>query len=205
MIRRIVSFSLLAAFPLLAHADPAADYAENCASCHGADRLGGTGPALIPESLGRLKGAKLEAVIDQGRAMTQMPSFHTTLSAADITAVAAYISEPLATAPVWGQAEVMDSRDLLDIVDAKDIPDEPEVIYVTPEPTSLPTAAPVPSTREATSKGSGGVAAGIMGLLLAAAGGALWYFKQKKGKKRPPVQEYDFDSDEEEETSKEDE
>lgn len=100
---------------------------------------------------------------------------------------------------------LVDSRDLLDIVDAKDIPDEPEVIYVTPEPTSLPTAAPVPSTREATSKGSGGVAAGIMGLLLAAAGGALWYFKQKKGKKCPPVQEYDFDSDEEEETSKEDE
>ena len=100
---------------------------------------------------------------------------------------------------------LVDNRDLLDIVDAKDIPDEPEVIYVTPEPTSLPTAAPVPSTREATSKGSGGVAAGIMGLLLAAAGGALWYFKQKKGKKRPPVQEYDFDSDEEEETSKEDE
>ena len=100
---------------------------------------------------------------------------------------------------------LVDSRDLLDIVDAKDIPDEPEVIYITPEPTSFPTAAPVPSTREATSKGSGGVAAGIMGLLLAAAGGALWYFKQKKGKKRPPVQEYDFDSDEEEETSKEDE
>lgn len=100
---------------------------------------------------------------------------------------------------------LVDSRDLLDIVDAKDIPDEPEVIYVTPEPTSLPTAAPVPAAREATSKGSGGVAAGVMGLLLAAAGGALWYFKQKKGKKRSTVQEYDFDSDEEEETSKEDE
>ena len=100
---------------------------------------------------------------------------------------------------------LVDSRDLLDIVDAKDIPDEPEVIYVTPEPTSLPTAAPVPAAREATSKGSGGVAAGVMGLLLAAAGGALWYFKQKKGKKRSTVQEYDLDSDEEEETSKEDE
>ena len=101
---------------------------------------------------------------------------------------------------------LVDSRDLLDIVDAKDIPDEPEVIYITPEPTSFPTAAPVPAAREATSKGSGGVAVGVMGLLLAAAGGALWYFKQKKGKKRPPVQDYDFDNDEEEEeTSKEDE
>ena len=46
---------------------------------------------------------------------------------------------------------------------------------------------------------------GLAGIAVLSGGGALWYFKQKKGKKRPPVQEYDFDSDEEEETSKEDE
>lgn len=115
MIRPTILTSLLAllATPVLAAPDGAMIYADQCASCHADSRLGGTGPALIPESLGRLKGAKLEAVIDAGRAMTQMPSFHTTLSAADITAVAAYISEPLATPPVWGQAEVMDSRELL--------------------------------------------------------------------------------------------
>ncbi|MDH3407446.1 MAG: cytochrome C oxidase Cbb3, partial [Gammaproteobacteria bacterium] len=30
-------------------------YAQHCASCHGADRLGGIGPALLPENLGRIK------------------------------------------------------------------------------------------------------------------------------------------------------
>ncbi len=43
-------------------------YRDLCASCHAETRLGGTGPALIPEALGRLKGEKLEAVIHDGRA-----------------------------------------------------------------------------------------------------------------------------------------
>jgi len=30
-------------------------YATHCASCHGADRLGGIGPALLPENLDRLR------------------------------------------------------------------------------------------------------------------------------------------------------
>ena len=46
----------LALAPLAVAADPAADYAEHCASCHAEDRLGGTGPALIPETLGRVRG-----------------------------------------------------------------------------------------------------------------------------------------------------
>jgi cytochrome c553 len=114
MIRPIVLSNLLIllAGTALAAPDGAMIYADQCASCHADSRLGGTGPALIPESLGRLKGAKLEAVIDQGRAMTQMPAFHGTLSAADITAVAAFIAQPLATPPVWGVAEAMDSRSL---------------------------------------------------------------------------------------------
>ena len=29
-------------------------FKEHCASCHGETRLGGTGPALIPESLARI-------------------------------------------------------------------------------------------------------------------------------------------------------
>ena len=38
-------------------------YQQNCASCHGANRLGGTGPALIPEGLARLKADAAKAVI----------------------------------------------------------------------------------------------------------------------------------------------
>jgi cytochrome c553 len=113
MIRRTGSIS--AALALLAGAalaapDGATIYADLCASCHAETRLGGTGPALIPEALGRLQGDKLAAVIAEGRAMTQMPGFAATLSPGDIAAVAAYIAAPLAQAPVWGEAEIAASR-----------------------------------------------------------------------------------------------
>ena len=109
MIRLIASFSLLATAALAAP-DGAMIYADQCASCHAQTRLGGTGPALIPESLGRLQGEKLEAVITDGRAMTQMPSFKATLSAEEIAAVAAHVSAPLAAPPVWTAEEIADSR-----------------------------------------------------------------------------------------------
>lgn len=101
---------------------------------------------------------------------------------------------------------LVDSRDLLDIVDAKDIPDEPEVIYVTPEPTEVPTQSPNNEEKVDVQKpDSSKTMLGLAGIAVLAGGGALWYFKQKKGKKRPPVQEYDFDSDDEEETNDKDE
>lgn len=99
---------------------------------------------------------------------------------------------------------LVDSRDLLDIVDAKDIPDEPEVIYVTPEPTEVPTQAPSAENTPQKSDSSKTML-GLAVIAVLAGGGALWYFKQKKGKKRPPVQDYDFDSDDEEETNDRDE
>ncbi len=118
MILRIASFSAVALGLALAtgtaraEPDGAAIYADLCASCHAETRLGAQGPALIPESLGRLKGEKLAAVIADGRPMTQMPAFGATLSPADIAAVAAYVSSPLPVPPVWGEAEIMATRDL---------------------------------------------------------------------------------------------
>ena len=44
--------------PALAEPDAAKLFAEHCAACHGADRLGGQGPALLPENLGRLMGPR---------------------------------------------------------------------------------------------------------------------------------------------------
>ena len=35
--------------------EPNAAYQTHCASCHGVDRLGGTGPALLPGNLERLR------------------------------------------------------------------------------------------------------------------------------------------------------
>ena len=91
-------------------ADPGAVYAENCASCHGEQRLGGIGPALIPESLGRTKPEALIATITNGRMQTQMPAFGAALSAKDIVALAEYVGKPLGFDPVWGEEEIAASH-----------------------------------------------------------------------------------------------
>ena len=39
-------------------ADVSANFKDHCAACHGADRLGGLGPALVPENLARLRKAE---------------------------------------------------------------------------------------------------------------------------------------------------
>jgi mono/diheme cytochrome c family protein/WD40 repeat protein len=85
-------------------------FTEHCAECHGADRLGGTGPALLPENLGRLRPKSAIGVITKGRAQTQMPAFEDTLSEADVAALAAYIYTPLAEIPAWGEKEIAASR-----------------------------------------------------------------------------------------------
>ena len=74
----------------LAEPDAPALYREHCASCHGADRLGGQGPALLPENLGRLTGARAGAVIASGREATQMPGFAQMLGKAEIDALTAF-------------------------------------------------------------------------------------------------------------------
>ena len=80
------------------------------------------------------------------------------------------------------------------------------MIYVTPEPTEVPTQSPNNEEKVDVQKpDSSKTMLGLAVIAVLAGGGALWYFKQKKGKKRPPVQDYDFDNDEQEETSKEDE
>lgn len=113
MIRHIASSStllVLLAGAAAAGPDGAAIYADHCAACHAETRLGGKGPALIPESLGRLKGDKLAAVIAGGRPMTQMPAFKDELRPEEIAAVAAYIGSPLAETPVWGAPEIEATR-----------------------------------------------------------------------------------------------
>ena len=94
----------------VAEPDAARLYADHCAQCHGADRLGQLGPALLPENLGRLTGTRAISVIADGRAATQMPGFAATLSKEEIAALAAYISRPLASMPTWGAEEMSTSR-----------------------------------------------------------------------------------------------
>jgi mono/diheme cytochrome c family protein len=111
---RPFELALLVVFALAgpAHTEPDAAklYAEHCAVCHGADRLGGQGPALLPENLGRLTGARASAVIAEGRAATQMPGFAQVLGKPHIDALVAYIATPLAAPPQWGEREIAASR-----------------------------------------------------------------------------------------------
>jgi WD40 repeat protein len=113
MIRPIVFFSLIAS-SAVAGPQGAAVYTEHCAACHAETRLGGTGPALIPESLGRLKGEPLQAIIAQGRVATQMPGFKAMLTPEEIAAVADFIGTDLAEPPVWTEAEIEATRALRD-------------------------------------------------------------------------------------------
>ncbi len=85
-------------------------YTQHCAACHGAQRTGAMGPALLPESLERLRPAEALKVITQGRTATQMPGFADKLSAADIAALAAHIRTPVSPAPVWAEADIRASR-----------------------------------------------------------------------------------------------
>ena len=112
MIRLIASLSLALALGQGALADPAALYAENCAACHGTDRLGGTGPALIPETLKRLRGPALDSVIADGRPATQMPGFAAQLTADQRSDLAAYLKTPVDQVPPWGPDQIAASLEL---------------------------------------------------------------------------------------------
>lgn len=92
-----------------AQADPAAVYAENCAECHGADRLGALGPALIPQTLKRMRGPKVAEVIQHGRIATQMPAYGEILEASTVEELAAWLKTPLDTIPTWETAQIADS------------------------------------------------------------------------------------------------
>ncbi len=85
-------------------------YAEHCASCHGADRLGAIGPALLPESLSRLRPAATLQVIAQGRHATQMPRFDDKLTPAEIQQLSDYLYASPGKVPAWEEAEIRASR-----------------------------------------------------------------------------------------------
>ncbi|MEW6703839.1 MAG: cytochrome D1 domain-containing protein [Pseudomonadota bacterium] len=90
--------------------NPALLYREHCAACHGAQRLGAMGPALLPESLSRLKPAEAHKVIAQGRTATQMAGYGERLSGDEIGALARWIYTPVEPAPVWAETDIRNSR-----------------------------------------------------------------------------------------------
>ncbi|MFW2373751.1 MAG: cytochrome D1 domain-containing protein [Gammaproteobacteria bacterium] len=85
-------------------------FKTHCASCHGENRLGIMGPALLPENLKRLRKPAAITTIAEGRAATQMPPFKDTLKAEEISALVDYIYTPLSKMPGWGKQEIWASQ-----------------------------------------------------------------------------------------------
>lgn len=90
--------------------DAGALYRTHCAACHGEQRVGGMGPALLPESLQRIKRDEALKVIREGRPATQMPAFGDKLQAAELAALSAWIYTPVSPAPRWTDKDIRDSR-----------------------------------------------------------------------------------------------
>jgi DNA-binding beta-propeller fold protein YncE len=120
----LAALLVAAALPVRADGvDAPALYGEHCAECHGAGRLGGMGPALLPENLKRLRKKRAIGVIAKGRPASQMPAFEETLTAAQIAALADHIFTPLAEVPDWGLPEMTASHVIHNALDS--LPETP--------------------------------------------------------------------------------
>ena len=123
--RVLLAAGLLAMGLDLARAgEPEALYQQHCAACHGAARTGGMGPALLPESLERLRRPEAMKVIAEGRTATQMPGFGAQLKPDEVAALAAWIYTPVTPAPAWSDADIRASRVV--VADASTLPGKPQ-------------------------------------------------------------------------------
>ena len=119
----IVSFVLLATSAFAAD-DAAILFQQHCAVCHGEQRLGGMGPALLPENLKRLRKNMAAEVIAKGRPATQMEGFANRLNEEQIQTLAEFIYTPLPEVPHWDMASIRASHILHNPLDA--LPDAPQ-------------------------------------------------------------------------------
>jgi len=98
-------------------------YASLCAACHGASRMGGAGPALLPSNLGRSSKADAAGVIKDGRPATQMPPFGKQLDETDIQQLVEFIYSPPDQDLSWDSDAINASRTILP--GSRSLPDKP--------------------------------------------------------------------------------
>ncbi|MHC5226546.1 cytochrome D1 domain-containing protein [Ignatzschineria sp. LJL83] len=99
-------------------------YEELCSVCHSAERIGGTGPALLPESLARLKKAEVVEVIGFGREASQMVGFKDVLSSDQIHQLADYLYTPIEFPPTWNELDTQKSHTVFNPIDQ--LPNTPQ-------------------------------------------------------------------------------
>lgn len=104
--------------------DAASHYRQYCLACHGEGRIGGTGPALLPESLGRIKRAEVRDVIRQGRPASQMIGYRDILSDDQVDRMVDYLFQPAPASVTWQAQATRDSHRVF--VDPSTLPDTPQ-------------------------------------------------------------------------------
>ena len=111
LIRGALLWMLCYSVPLPAGTiDAKALYKQYCAECHGAERLGAIGPALLPENLRRLRQKEAFRVIENSRPAVQMPPFKDLLNEQQIQSLVKLIYTPLEKIPEWGMKEIKSSQ-----------------------------------------------------------------------------------------------
>ncbi|NDV14044.1 nitrite reductase [Crenobacter caeni] len=108
MWRFLMVLTLLAA-PAQA-ATPEQLYQQHCLTCHGSGRMGAMAPALLPQSLDRLRPQQIEQLIRSGRTATQMAGFADRLNEDEIRALTQWLLQPPAQAPKWDAADITASH-----------------------------------------------------------------------------------------------
>ena len=99
-------------------------FRDSCSGCHGPNREGATGPALIPDRLSAPDDYYFD-IIQNGKPGTVMPAWGPVgMSDEEIWALVGYIrSEPSAEAVQWGMEQIAATREVL--VEDTDLPAEP--------------------------------------------------------------------------------
>ena len=110
-------------FPAQAAPDPEKLYETHCLSCHAPNRLGGMGPTLLPESLGRLRKSEAVKIISEGLPATQMPAFKEILQPEEIKALSEWIYTPNKIPPKWDADDIKASQ--IVIQENMDLPAKP--------------------------------------------------------------------------------
>jgi DNA-binding beta-propeller fold protein YncE len=100
------------------------NFKTHCAACHGENRLGLMGPALLPENLGRLKKTDAADTIKNGRAQTQMPAFKDKLNDDEINELVTLVFTPVVPMPQWTLQDIRGSQIVYE--DALNLPNKPQ-------------------------------------------------------------------------------
>ncbi len=119
-----------------AHSTETAElYKTHCVTCHGENRFGGIGPALLPENLERLRKPEALKTILNGRVATQMPAFSDRLKEDEAKQLADWIYTRVTPEPVWGEAEIRASH--IVHVDPSTLPNRPSKALKGADPLNL--------------------------------------------------------------------